>query len=384
MRGIVWSVLVVTALSAGVSGVWAADAVEPATTAPATASGRTARDILSDMDEATSALDKVAIPMETFFHDATARQKAAPAMLPPMAKISRLMDELAGIEPRFAEMVQANQYQLLAMRSLLGDKSARQTLEDQKSGADKEKAMQADLALATADWWAASSDAAAQEKVLDHLTSLAKGQPDNDTVTQALLSLATSAPASPALAEKAQKVAEAMNTQTAGVLKAKTAELAELIAPFKDKIGKPFSLTLQTADGKTLDTATLKGQVLLVDFWATWCPPCVSESDALEALYKDLHGQGLEIIGVSEDESVAALKPFLSQHSGITWPMAFDADQKVASDLGVKAFPTKLVIDRAGVLREVVPSVRPQQGERLRNILKPYLDSTATGAAGAM
>ncbi|MFY9608395.1 MAG: cytochrome c biogenesis protein CcdA [Blastocatellia bacterium] len=110
--------------------------------------------------------------------------------------------------------------------------------------------------------------------------------------------------------------------------------------------------TLSLLNGGTLDLASKKGKVLLIDFWATWCLPCISEIPIFNQLDKDYKARGFEVIAVSLDEEGAAkVKPFLKRH-----PMHYTqtlGDQKIAGDLGVgeSSLPVALLVDKQGRIR---------------------------------
>jgi len=110
--------------------------------------------------------------------------------------------------------------------------------------------------------------------------------------------------------------------------------------------------TLSLLDGGSLDLHSKKGKVLLIDFWATWCLPCISEIPTFNELDKDYKARGFEVIAVSLDEEGAAkVKPFLKQH-----PMNYTqtiGNPKIAGDLGVgeTSLPVALLVDKQGRIR---------------------------------
>lgn len=106
-------------------------------------------------------------------------------------------------------------------------------------------------------------------------------------------------------------------------------------------------------DGKPIALSDLRGKVVLVDFWATWCGPCMSELPHLLDLYAKLHGQGFEIVGVSLDTSERDLRAVLSSE-GIGWPVAFEGkswDNSLAQLYRVYQIPTSYLLDRQGIIR---------------------------------
>jgi len=107
---------------------------------------------------------------------------------------------------------------------------------------------------------------------------------------------------------------------------------------------------LKDLDGKPLTLARFKGKVLLVDFWATWCGPCMEEMPNVIATYKKYHDQGFEIVGVSLDKEKDSVTAVLKD-KGMTWPQYFDGqfwDNKLAVQYGVHAIPTNYLLDGSG------------------------------------
>ncbi len=96
--------------------------------------------------------------------------------------------------------------------------------------------------------------------------------------------------------------------------------------------------------------ASLRGKVVLVDFWASWCGPCQASFPALDRLYKTHRQDGFIVVGISVDEDSAAMKRFLDRHP-VSFPVALDKDHKIAAQVQPKTMPTSFVLDRKGVVR---------------------------------
>jgi peroxiredoxin len=136
-----------------------------------------------------------------------------------------------------------------------------------------------------------------------------------------------------ALIESLQKAADVMQIQRSLVM------------------GAPFpNFDEKDINGKPLSVASYRGKVLLIDFWATWCPPCRAELPDILAAYKRYHEQGFEVIGISLDEDRKELEKFLKAQD-MTWPQYNDGlfwKTKLVSKYGVEKLPSTFLLDRSG------------------------------------
>ena len=115
-----------------------------------------------------------------------------------------------------------------------------------------------------------------------------------------------------------------------------------------DKTAEAPDFTVYDLENKPLRTADFKGKVVLLDFWATWCPPCLEEIPHFKKLHLQYSSQGLVILGVSLDEAGRDhVKEFVKENS-IPYPIAMSNDKIVKDFGGIRGIPTTFVIDRDG------------------------------------
>lgn len=115
-----------------------------------------------------------------------------------------------------------------------------------------------------------------------------------------------------------------------------------------DQKRQQANFTLTDLEGKSWTLKNLQGKVVLVNFWATWCPPCRKEMPDLDALYKQFRKQGLVILAIS-DEDAAKVKPFIAE-KGISYTVLLDPSRKVNTLFNVMGIPKMFVYDRSGKL----------------------------------
>ena len=112
------------------------------------------------------------------------------------------------------------------------------------------------------------------------------------------------------------------------------------------KVGDVIDLAFRPVEGEKIDLAAKKGKVILLDFWATWCGPCIAELPNVKTAYEKYHDKGFEIIGISLDTDKGRLKEFIKERE-MPWPQYFDGkgwDNKLADEYGIRSIPAVFLV----------------------------------------
>ena len=126
--------------------------------------------------------------------------------------------------------------------------------------------------------------------------------------------------------------------------------LSYQFSPVTPLIAAP-DFTLEDMDGESYKLHDYRGKVVLVNFWATWCPPCRKEMPALEALYKKLGGDSFAVLAVNQWEDPDHVFAYTGELNVFpTFPILFYPESKISADYGVKGLPTSFLIDKKGRL----------------------------------
>jgi len=104
--------------------------------------------------------------------------------------------------------------------------------------------------------------------------------------------------------------------------------------------------------GKSLSLASFRGKVVYLDFWASWCPPCLTSLPLLEELRKEFPGDQFQVLAVNVDQDVEKARKFL-ERTGVGYPSATDPKGRLPEMFGIETMPTSFLIDRSGVIRYV-------------------------------
>jgi thiol-disulfide isomerase/thioredoxin len=219
-----------------------------------------------------------------------------------------------------------------------------------------------------------SGDFAGAGALVDQTAALLKADPDDVQTAGLAAQLAGAleqAPDADGVAARAMK--------TFGPLMAASTNprIQQLGESFSGKLrllglpGNPMEIKGALLDGTPFDQAKLAGKVVLVDFWATWCGPCVAEIPNMLAEYEKYHAQGFEVVGISLDEDRADVEKFVAENK-IPWPILFAGkgwQDPVAQFYGISGIPQLVLIGRDGNV--ITLDVRGEKlGERLAELFK--------------
>jgi len=127
----------------------------------------------------------------------------------------------------------------------------------------------------------------------------------------------------------------------------------------------PACKALALADGSTLDPADYRGQVLYLDFWASWCPPCRESFPFMNALDAELRDKGLRIVAISVDKTADEARHFLERYPA-RFTLGLDVKAACPAAFALPGMPTSYLIDRSGVIRAVHAGFRSDDAEEIR------------------
>ncbi len=144
--------------------------------------------------------------------------------------------------------------------------------------------------------------------------------------------------------------------------------------------GEDADFELVSLTGETIRLSDLTGQVVMVDFWSTWCPPCIVEGPALAAAYREFRDLDVEFVGVAIWDQEGPVRDFV-RRVGAEYPVVMDNKGAVAVDFGVRGLPEKFFVNREG--RIVKKFIGPMSERELAAILNELLQEPGPARGGA-
>ena len=358
---------------------------DPASQPPSEATQPAKRSMLDIQNDSMVAQQELAKHMSNpaVLTDPKLRDEVGPKVIPHFKKLRSLMEEAISVAPNptLAEQFRSGKYQVMSLLVGFGDTETVTALEAEESP-------DAASALALGRYIAANEEPQKLEAI-KQLDAVAVNSPENASVGQAAVSIYQLA------GDKATAITEAAAAVVSKLRGPVGVHYQEMVAglqrqakaarDFEEKhLNKPLVVEGAMLSGGTFSTASLKGKVVMIDFWATWCPPCIAALPKVKEDYKKYHEQGFEIVGVSLDTSVDPLKQFLASEPEMTWTQIYtegnpQATAQIAENLGIQAIPTVFLLDRNGVVRAMAVGGGDEM-EKLHKLIPELLKEEAKPA----
>lgn len=290
------------------------------------------------------------------------RAKYAPQLIPIFGSMVKVFDHAMGQYPQLQAFYTGARNHYLAIMATFGDAASLSRLQALEKSPKPFQALSGKMYFLEYTWLSSQKNAAVQQKVITQLTSIAKAHPYNEDMVQLLQTIRALGAANHKVAHQAKEIIlkylkgpGALQFQQMNAMKVAQGRHLNKAAIFEGVL----------LDGKPFSTKSLKGHVVMVDVWATWCPPCRASIPHVEMLYSKLHKKGLDVVGVSIDSSARSLKTFLAHSPKMVWPQLFDVNnpgnQPIQRAYGISAVPTQFLLDRKGILRYIVVGYAPQE-----------------------
>jgi peroxiredoxin len=141
----------------------------------------------------------------------------------------------------------------------------------------------------------------------------------------------------------------------------------DLIRPARAKLAEDF--TLATPGGGTFKLSEHRGKVVMVNFWATWCPPCLEEMPAMERLYRQQKDAGFTLVAVSVDTDPKKIAPFIAEHK-LTFTVGLDPRMDLANAYAVRALPSSFLVGRDGNLTALAIGPRHWDNDAAHSVVE--------------
>ena len=165
-------------------------------------------------------------------------------------------------------------------------------------------------------------------------------------------------------------------TALVGIGGAAPPDILPVAGPNGVKLGEPApNFQLRDLNGRLVTLSDLRGKVVLLNFWATWCGPCRVEMPAMEQLYHTFVRKDFEILAVSIDaQGVAVTRPFQQEYH-LTFPILHDPDYRVGLMYGARSIPMTFLVDRQGVVRHQIFGARDWGASEAQQLVQRLINS---------
>ncbi len=131
-----------------------------------------------------------------------------------------------------------------------------------------------------------------------------------------------------------------------------------------------LDFTLRNTSGLMVSSTSFKGKIVVLNFWATWCPPCVGEIPYLVALQKKYEKQGVQVVGIAVDEDISGVPAFIKKHQ-MTYPILYSTPAVQKAFGGIRSIPTTFILDRNFKVLETLVGYHDLEG--FEKVLKKHL-----------